>query len=109
MDATYETSQMNDALSIARSGVQSAEVRLRNSAHNIANVATPDFKNRRTVQVSQEGGGSRASTLVDSAPGEVSLAHEFVEQSLASFQYKASVRVVQTNLDLKGSLLDAFA
>lgn len=32
---------MNDALSIARSGMQSAEVRLRNSADNIANVPDP--------------------------------------------------------------------
>ena len=101
--------EMNDALSIARSGMQSAQVRLRNSAHNVANVLTPDFKNHRTVQVSQEGGGSRASTIIDREPREVSLASEFVEQSLASFQYKASVRVLQTNLDLKGSLLDAFA
>ena len=47
--------------------------------------------------------------LVEAKPRPVSLASEFVEQSRASFQYKASVRVRQTNLDLKGSLLDAFA
>jgi flagellar hook protein FlgE len=100
---------MNDALSISRSGMQSAVVRLRNSAHNVANLSTPDFKNHRTLQESQEGGGSRATTLIDLEPREVSLANEFVEQSLASIQYKASVRVVKTELDLKGSLLDAFA
>lgn len=100
---------MNDTLSIARSGMQSAQVRLRNSAHNVANVVTQDFKNHRTVQMTQAGGGSRASTRIDSEPREVSLTNEFVEQSLASFQFKASARVVQTDLDLKGSLLDAFA
>lgn len=89
--------------------MQSAVVRLRNSAHNVANLSTPDFKNHRTLQESQEGGGSRATTLIDPEPREVSLANEFVEQSLASIQYKASVRVVKTELDLKGSLLDAFA
>ena len=89
--------------------MQSAVVRLRNSAHNVANLSTPDFKNHRTLQESQEGGGSRATILIDPEPREVSLANEFVEQSLASIQYKASVRVVKTELDLKGSLLDAFA
>lgn len=89
--------------------MQSAVVRLRNSAHSVANLSTPDFKNHRTLQESQEGGGSRATTLIDPEPREVSLANEFVEQSLASIQYKASVRVVKTELDLKGSLLDAFA
>jgi len=100
---------MIDALSIARSGMQAAQVRLRNSAHIVANVTTPDFKNHRTLQETQDGGGSRATTLIDPEPREVSLANEFVERSLASFQYKASVRVLATELDLKGSLLDAFA
>jgi hypothetical protein len=61
------------------------------------------------VQVSQAGGGSTATTLIDEKPRQVSIAREFVEQSLASFQYKASAQVLQTDLDLKGSLLDAFA
>lgn len=103
------TSGMNDSLSIARSGMQSAEVRLRNSAHNIANSSTRDFKNHRTLQLARRGGGSDASTQVDAQSREVSLANESIEQSLAAFQFKASARVVKTDLDLKGSLLDAFA
>lgn len=100
---------MNDTLSIARSGMQSSQVRLRNSAHNVANMVTEDFRNHRTVQVSQAGGGSKASTQIDTQPREVSLTSEIVEQSRASLQFKASIRVLETDLDMKGSLLDAFA
>ena len=100
---------MNDVLSIAQSGMQSAGVRLRNSAHNVANLATPDFKNHRTDQVSLSGGGSRATTSVDREPQDVSIAHEAVEQIRAKVQFKASARVVGIQEDMRGSLLDAFA
>lgn len=99
----------NDALSIARSGMQSATVRLRNSAHNIANSQTPEFRNHRTQQTSRRDGGSEAYTRVDKEPAEVNVADEFVQQALAKVQFAASARVIETDLDLKGSLLDAFA
>lgn len=100
---------MNDTLSIASSGLQSAQVRMRNSAHNVANLVTDDFKNHRTVQSSVAGGGSQASTRIDSTAREVSLVHEFAEQSRAKVQFQASTRVIATDLAMKGSLLDAFA
>ncbi len=89
--------------------MQSAEVRLRNAAHNVANSLTDGFRNHRTERVTRAGGGSDASTRVDPQPRPVSIASEIVDQSLASLQYKASARVVNVDLDLKGSLLDAFA
>ncbi len=99
----------NDTLSIGQSGMHSAVVRLRDSAHNVANVVTPEFRNHRTEQVSRSGGGSDAYTRVDKDPAEVDITHEFVQQSLAKVQYAASARVIGTDLQLKGSLLDAFA
>ncbi len=100
---------MDDALTIARSGLQTAQVRMRNSAHNVANLVTDDFHNHRTVQASRAGGGSTATTRVDTSPREVSLVHEIVEQSRAKIQFKASARVIATDLDMKGTLLDALA
>ena len=100
---------MTDALSIAQSGMQSATVRLRNSAHNVANLATDDFRDLRTVQQTRPGGGSVALTQRDSDPRPVDLVNEVVEQSKASTQFKAAVRVIETDLEMKGTLLDAFA
>lgn len=100
---------MSDVLSIARSGMQSSSVRMRNSAHNVANFATPEFKNHRTEQVSLSSGGSSASTSVDARPQEVSLAREAVEQIRATVQYKASARIMTADEEMRGSLFDAFA
>ncbi|MDP6980779.1 MAG: flagellar basal body rod protein [Myxococcota bacterium] len=100
---------MDDALTIARSGLHIAQVRMRNSAHNVANLVTDDFHNHRTVQTSRAGGGSSATTRIDTSPRPVSLAHEVVEQIRAKTQFKASARVIATNLDMKGTLLDTLA
>ncbi len=100
---------MSDVLSIAQSGMQSSAVRLRNSAHNVANIATSEFKNHRTEQVSLSGGGSSASTRVDTQAKEVSFEREAVEQIRAAVQYKASARIVSADEEMRGTLLDAFA
>ncbi|MFP8871710.1 MAG: hypothetical protein VCB43_09950, partial [Myxococcota bacterium] len=62
---------MSDVLSIARSGLQASSVRLRNSAHNVANIAMPIFKNHRTENFSLSGGGSAASTRIDDKASDV--------------------------------------
>ncbi len=100
---------MDDALTIASSGLRSAQVRMRNSAHNVANMVTEDFHNHRTVQSTRAGGGSVATTQVDANPREVSLIHEVVEQSRAKVQFQASARIISTAADMKGTLIDALA
>ncbi len=57
---------MSDALFSARSGLQASSVRLRNSAHNVANIATPNLKNHRTETFHSAVGAARhprASTI----------------------------------------------
>jgi len=100
---------MDDVLTIASSGLHSAQVRMRNSAHNVANLATQDFHNHRTLQTQRAGGGSVATTRIDERPGEVSLAREAVEQSRAKFQFQASARLFAVDREMKGTLLDALA
>lgn len=98
-----------DAVSIGLSGMTAAQQRLSNSAHNVANTLTEDFRPLHTRQVEQAGGGARALTLPDAEPRPVNLAGEFVEQKLAELQSKASARSVRTALDLQGSLIDILA
>jgi flagellar basal body rod protein FlgG len=98
-----------DAVSAGLSGLRAAEVRQRNSAHNVANMQTPGFRNHRTQQVERDGGGVEAKTQIDSEPRPVSLANEFVEQKLASLQSEASLRVIKAAFDTERSLLDILA
>ncbi len=95
-----------DAVSIGLSGIHAAHTRVGNSAHNVANSVTNDFRNHRTRQSEVQGGGTRASTVVDPEPREVDFASEFVEQTLAKVQAKSSARVVKTAMGLTGALLD---
>ncbi len=98
-----------DAFSIALSGMNAATLRISNSAHNVANMTTENFRNRRTVQTASEGGGTAAHTQVDREPAQVDLAREAVDQMVASSQFKANARTIATALDVRGSVLDLFA
>ena len=92
--------------SIALSGMQAAQQRLRSSAHNVANVLTEDFHPERTVQQARTEGGVSVSVERSATPQSVDLAQEIVNQQLASHQFKAAVRVLETDLGLLGDLLD---
>lgn len=84
-----------DAVSVALSGASAAAVRLRNSAHNVANLQTTGFHPHETVLEEQEGGGVKAVTRRDPEQEEVNLGKEFVEQELAKEQYEAALRVTK--------------
>lgn len=90
----------------ALSGIAAAHTRVRNSAHNVANFTTEAFHNLRTRQLEQPGGGVRAETTRDAEPRPVNLAQEHVDQILARVQAHASQRVLETQLDLTGTLVD---
>ena len=98
-----------DALSIAASGIRSAEVRMSASAHNVANVATETVRPLRTTQVDQREGGSLAWSHQTPEPEPVDLAREAIEQIQASVQLRASARVFTTVAQTHGTLLDLFA
>ncbi len=97
------------ASSIGLSAVDTAHTRLANAAHNVANLQTQDFRNRRTQMLEQEGGGVRAVTSIDAEPAAVDLADEAVNMMLAELQAKAAARVVGKQEDLTGYLLDVLA
>jgi flagellar hook protein FlgE len=98
-----------DALSNALSGIDAASARIAVSAHNIANLTTESFHPQRVVQRTRDGGGVDFSVQTSPEPREVDLAREFVDQIGAKVQFQASLRVIGTDLSMKGSLLDLFA
>ena len=98
-----------DPLTIAVSGVRSAEVRLASSAHNVANLTTDSFRPLRTEQTSVAGGGSVARLRQETQPRPVELTHEILEQIRASLQFKASLRVFATTAEMRGQLVDLLA
>ena len=96
------------------------------TSNNIANVDTSDFRAEETRFVSQETGGTRATSLVDpstvsflqakSAPGELSdgegapsdvdLTTELTNLTLGSRAYEAAIKVVQTGDELLDTIID---
>ena len=96
---------MNAISSIALSGVQAASTRMDAAAHNIANTQTPGFKRQTVQQQSQESGGV-LTTLGKAEEVGPELAADLVDQKVASYNYKANLRTIQTQDQMLGSLLD---
>ncbi len=97
------------AATIALTGITSATKRIEAASHNVANLQTEEFHPLVVEQSARAAGGSVAETEVAAEPAPVSLEREFIESELAAVQAKASARVVTTDLDLLGNLLDILA
>jgi len=87
---------MTVAFSTALSGISAANERLRASAANIANLAA-----------SNQSRPSAEPTNVDKVPArEINPANEIVEQQSAAYAFVANMKVLQTQLNTTGALLD---
>ena len=89
----------------ALSGLRAAGVRLRSSAHNVANLLTEDFHPERVVQEAEGSGGVSTRVERSAQPSEVDLATELVDQQQAMLQARACLRVLDTHFDMPGSIL----
>jgi len=98
-----------DTLSIAASGLGSAELRLSAAAHNVANLRTESFHPVRVVQQAALSGGSTARIEQSANPASVDLIHQTLEQSRATIQYTASLRLIAVEDDLRGQLASLLA
>jgi flagellar basal body rod protein FlgC len=84
------------AISSALSGISAANERLRASAANIANLAS-----------ASQSKPSAEPKGVDKRPEvEINPANEIVEQQSAAYAYVANLKVLQTQLNTTGALLD---
>ena len=99
---------MNAVSSIALSGLQAAHARMGNSAHNIANAVTPDFRRQLVAQQTAPNGG--VATTMERAPvaGDV-LAEDLVALKLAQHLFSANLKVLRTHDRMLGTLLDVQA
>jgi flagellar hook-associated protein FlgK len=98
-----------DTMGIGLSGMQSAQTRVAVSAHNVANLLTEDFRPQRVLQTSVAGGGSQTAIETSPTLEPVSLDQEMIDQIVSKAQFKASARVVDVGLEMRGSLLDILA
>ncbi len=104
-----------DVFSTALSGLRAADVRLANSANNITNAATPDYKPTDAVQRSLNDGGvivdirNREPASVETADGKlpnVSLEQEVVNAITAENDFRANLLLLKKQKELDKSLLD---
>lgn len=96
---------MNSISSIAISGMNAATTRLGVAAHNVANAVTPAFRRQQVQQQSQPGGGVATQITRAAEPGS-NLAADLVAQKVALYSFKASLRTVQAEHEMLGSLID---
>ena len=99
---------MSALSAIGSSGLAASQARLDVSAHNVANVATPNFRPQEVVQSQQAGGGVQAEVRTSDAQ-ETRLEQELVEQHVALYNFQANVLSVKTSGAVVGSLLDCTA
>jgi hypothetical protein len=93
----------------ALSGISSAARTREVASHNVANLLTEDFRPLRSHQTERQGGGSQVLVERAERPESVDLAAEFVRSDVASLQAKASLRLIDAELELTGKLVDILA
>ena len=93
---------------IALSGMQAATTTLQASAHNVANLATPEFHPQRVLASPRPKGGVDTRVERTSDDG-TDLAREFVDQIVASTQYRANAKVVRVTRDTDAALINILA
>ncbi|MCZ4315472.1 flagellar basal body protein [Comamonadaceae bacterium G21597-S1] len=99
---------MNTTPSIALSGMQAAQTRLRAAAHNVANLSTDGFRRQEVQQSARSQGGVRADVVRSSVPGP-DLVRDTVERLQAKNAFMANLAVFKTSDTLAGALLDTRA
>lgn len=99
---------MTSITAIAASGMRAADVALRASAHNLANLQTEGFRRERVVHTAQAYGGVSSSTVRSRTEG-ASLEEDMVAQLQARNAFLANLTVFRAGAGATGSLLDVFA
>jgi flagellar hook-associated protein FlgK len=118
---------MDTSFNISLSGLNAASLRLSNSANNVANQNTPNYNPSKVVQESVEPNGGVKARIVAPATSvnvsepnnpnidnndelqvgsKVDLTSEVVQQKIATYNFKGSLKVLQASDEMLGSLLD---
>ena len=99
---------MNALSSIALSGLHAAQTRMSSSAHNIANAVTPGFR-RQVVEQQTVGNGGVTATIQRAPVQGDALAEDLVALKLAQHLFTANLKVLRTQDQMLGTLLDETA
>jgi flagellar hook protein FlgE len=99
---------MSIGLSTALSGISVANERLRASAGNIANMQTTDFRRQEVQTQTLESGGVKGQLRKVEAVGNAVEA-DLMTQKSATYAFVANLRVLQTQIQASGTLLDIHA
>jgi flagellar hook-associated protein FlgK len=99
---------MNALSSIALSGLHAAQTRIGSSAHNIANAVTPGFRRQVVAQQTVPNGGVATTTARAPEAGDA-LAEDLVALKLAQHLFTANLKVLRTQDQMLGTLLDETA
>lgn len=96
--------------SIARSGMNAAQVHLDSSAHNVANAQTPNFHRQTVVQQAIGTSGGVHAHIAHEIPSVsasgVTPAADIIEQIAATYVFKANALVLDTANAMIGTWLD---
>lgn len=96
---------MTSTSSIAASGLQTAQMRLNSTAHNVANGSTEGFRRQVVASTEQAGGGVRSVVSRSGTPGPA-LEADVVSRLQAKNEFLTNLAVFKTNQQMVGTLLD---
>jgi len=97
---------MSSLSAISLSGMSAAQTALDASAHNIANLATGDFRRAQVAQASASSGGVTTSLTQASERG-TAVEADMVGQIVAKNAFLANLAVFKTSDKMLGTFLDA--
>ncbi|GCL65993.1 hypothetical protein AQPW35_50740 [Rubrivivax pictus] len=98
-------SSLSPIASVSLSGMRAALAGLDAAGHNIANLATPDFRRQQVVSSTQVSGGVQTS-FTQAAQRGSNIEADMVDQLVAKNAFLANLAVFKTGDQLLGSLLD---
>lgn len=96
---------LSPVASISLSGMRAAQAGLDASAHNIANLSTPDFQREQVQQSTTLGGGVTAAFSQADAPRHA-IETDMVDQLVARNGFLANLAVFRAGDQMLGALLD---
>lgn len=107
------------------SALNAFRVRMNVTANNVANVVTDGFKSSRVVMENGPGQTVGANVVPDNSPGpmildlsavegvrelsHVNLVTEMTQMIITRHGYDANLKVIESNLEMQGNLIDMVA
>lgn len=99
---------MSSNIFIALSGMGQAQTQLATSAHNVANLATPEYRRKEVIATEQAGGGVASTVRSASQVGE-DLAADLVTQLQSKNAFAANLAAFKAFDKMAGIMLSVKA